>query len=344
MAVVKAGAYGHGLEAIAKELELSDVSFLGVANVGEARRLRKAGIRTPIYLLGATWQAEREEIVALKVTPCISSLQEAIGFNEIAETRGTCLPAHLAVDTGMGRGGFLPVELPSKLPYLLKLQHIRLEGIASHFSCSDEDAEVTQNQILAFSGCVSELSKSASFKHIHIANSAGLIDYTCDPCNLSRPGLMLYGVSPLLHFQQLLRPVMTLKSRVSLVRVLPPGQGISYGRTYVTKAETKVATIGIGYGDGLPRAISGQNGQVYIRGSKFPIIGRVTMDQTIAELPMNSGIEAGDEVEIFGTNISAADLAKQASTIPWEIFTGITPRVERIYKNATSVNSNRIVN
>ncbi len=331
MAVVKAGAYGHGLEAISRVLESCDIAFLGVANIGEARRIRNAGVQTPIYLLGATWEQEREEIVARGITPCISTVEEATSFHDIAKRRGVRLAVHLAVDTGMGRGGFLPKDLADNLAKLTKLDGLSMEGIASHLSSSDEDETFTLHQIASFSDTMAKLGGEEKFKWRHLSNSGGILGYANDGCNLVRPGLMIYGISPIPGFQEKLRTVMSLKSRVTLVRTVPAGHSISYGRTYVTTQPTRVATVGIGYGDGYPRHVSGKNAEVWIRGKRHPIIGRVTMDQIIVRLPDDSDIQCGDEVELFGANISANEIAILADTIVWELFTGITPRVERLY-------------
>lgn len=334
MAVVKAGAYGHGLEMISRILESCDVAFLGVANIGEARRIRNAGIQTPIYLLGATWEQEREEIVARGITPCISTMEEAESFHQIAKRRGVCLVVHLAVDTGMGRGGFLPADLTEKLSDLLKLDGLSIEGIASHLSSSDEDETFTLQQIASFKDTIEKLGGLDQFKWRHLSNSGGLLGYENDCCNLVRPGLMIYGISPITGFQEKLRTVMSLKSRVTLVRTVPAGHSISYGRTYVTTKPTRIATVGIGYGDGYPRQLSGKNAEVWIHGNRYPVIGRVTMDQIIIRLPDACDVQCGDEVELFGVNISVTDVALLADTIVWEIFTGITPRVERLYLEA----------
>jgi len=331
MAVVKAGAYGHGLEKISRILEACGIAFLGVANIGEARRIRAAGVRTPIYLLGATWDEEREEIVARNITPCISTLAEAQSFDRIAKHHGKTLAVHLAVDTGMGRGGFLPSDLPGKIGELTQFEFLKIEGIASHLSSSDEDEAITLSQIKVFNRTIEKLGGPDKFKWRHLSNSGGILGYTNHCCNLARPGLMIYGISPIPGFQEKLRTVMSLKSRVTLVRTVPAGHGISYGRTYVTTRPTRIATVGIGYGDGYPRYLSGKGAEVFIRGQRHLVIGRVTMDQIIVLLPDDSDVACGDEVELFGPNIPADEIARLADTIAWEVFTGITPRVERIY-------------
>lgn len=333
MAVVKAGAYGHGLEDIAKFLAGEDIAFFGVANVGEARRIRQAGVETRIYLLGATWSEEREEIVARDWTPCISSIEEAGQFNRLAAARNKRLKVHLAVDTGMGRGGFVADHLPEKLLELERMEHLEIEGVGSHLPSADEDEDFTLKQFARFEAIIAELGGAARFKWRHLSNSAGLLGYPQGVCNLSRPGLMLYGISPLPVFQEKLSTVMTLKSRVTLVRTLPAGHGVSYGRQFLTTRPTRVATVGIGYGDGYPRHVSGNGAEVWIRGRRFPILGRVTMDQMMVDVTGGDDVTEGDEVELFGANIPVAEIALKADTIVWEIFTGITPRVTRCYRS-----------
>ncbi|NQW99701.1 alanine racemase [bacterium] len=332
MAVVKAGAYGHGLEEIAKALAGENIEFFGVANVGEARRIRNAGVATRIYLLGATWSEERDEIVAREWTPCLSSLAEAEQFNRLAAVRGVRLRVHLAVDTGMGRGGFVAEDLPEKMALLERLENLEIEGIGSHLPAADEDEEFTLRQFGNFHAIICELGGPSRFKWRHLSNSAGLLAYSQGGCNLSRPGLMLYGVSPLPDFQQKLSTVMSLKSRVTLVRTLPAGHGVSYGRQFVTTRPTRVATIGIGYGDGYPRHVSGKGAEVWIRGRRLPVLGRITMDQLMVDVTAAEEVMEGDEVEVFGPNIPVAEIAALADTIVWEIFTGITPRVQRCYR------------
>jgi alanine racemase len=164
-----------------------------------------------------------------------------------------------------------------------------------------------------------------------LLNSAGLLGYDSDLCNLTRPGLMLYGASPLAGHQSKLSTVMRLKSRVTLSRWLPAGHGISYGREYVTSQATKVATVGIGYGDGYPRHLSGKGAEVFVGGRRCPILGRVTMDQIMIDVSDVPEVKEGDEVELFGPHISVIEVAEKAGTIAWEIFTGITTRVTRQY-------------
>ncbi|MEM9237602.1 MAG: alanine racemase [Verrucomicrobiota bacterium] len=331
MAVVKAGAYGHGLEEVASALAAENIAFFGVANVGEARRIAATGVSTRIYLLGATWSEERAEVVEHDWTPCISSLDEARHFSELAVDADKQLKVHLAVDTGMGRGGFVPEGLEKVLAELETLPGIEVEGLGSHLPSADEDDAFTREQFDRFRKCATVLGGAERFKWIHLSNSAGLLGYDNSPCNLVRPGLMLYGISPLLEFQKRLRNVMTLKSRITLVRTLPAGHGVSYGREFVTSRETRVATVGIGYGDGYPRHLSGNGAEVVIDDRRFPVLGRVTMDQVMIDAS-DADIQVGDEVELFGPNLRVDELAKKAGTIAWEVLTGITPRVLRVHQ------------
>ena len=330
MAVVKAGAYGHGLEAMAEVIAQEGVAYLGVAHVGEARRIREAGIQTPIYLLGPTWEGEREEIVAQGWVACVSSMPEAEDFNRLAQKAGVKLPVHVALDTGMGRGGFLPDALIEHMEALQLLEHLELEGIGSHLPSADEDQAFTEKQIESFEQVIQMIGGPQVFSWRHLLNSAGLMGYHSPSSNLARPGLMLYGVTSNATKQADLATVMSLKSRVTLIRTLPEGHGVSYGRDYVTDKPTSVATIGVGYGDGYPRHLSGQNADVWLSGQRCPVLGRVTMDQIMVDV---TGVDlaVGDEVELFGPNISVAEVAQKAGTIAWEVFTGITPRVQRVY-------------
>ena len=341
MVVVKAGAYGHGLEETARALStIPETAFSGVANVGEARRIAESGVNTPIYLLGATWAGEREEVVARGWIPCLSSLEEAQDFERLAAARRCRLTAHLAIDTGMGRGGFPMDQIPGLMDRLERMEHLKIDGIGSHFSSADEDSETTQRQIALFREALAMLGGAERFRWRHLPNSAGLSGYRDDSWNLVRPGLLLYGASPLPGKGPKVLPTMHLFSRVTLIRTLPAGHGISYGRTYVTERETRVATVGIGYGDGLPRSLSGQGAEVFVRGQRAPVLGRITMDQLMVDITALPEVREGDPVELFGDHIPVTEVAARAGTIPWEILTRITPRVTRFHSSRNVETSN----
>lgn len=328
MAVLKAGAYGHDIKEIGKALDSENLAFFGVASVIEARKLSNVGVKTRIYLLGATFPDEREEVVAHRWTPCISSIEEAEHFDELNKNNSP-LPVHITLDTGMGRGGFLPHQLNEMIPQLLKLPHLKIEGIGSHLPSADEDRDFTLSQFELFEKTVR--SCPHDFDFIHLSNSAGILDYTSSITNLVRPGLMLYGISPIPEYQENLKPVMSLKSRISIVRELPKGHGISYGRSTILEQDSRIATIGIGYGDGYPRSLSSNNASVMVKGQHAPILGRITMDQIMVDVTHIPDAESGDIVELFGSNISVSEIAQKAHTIPWEILTRITPRVTKLW-------------
>ncbi len=333
MPVIKAGAYGHGLEPVARRLDNDGIVFFGVANAGEARRLALAGIRTTPFILGPSFPEEREEIVLNNWCCTISTLEEASHFESLAALHGKEFPVHLALDTGMGREGFLPSEIGGIVEPLKGMRHLVIEGVMSHFPSADEDVPFTQDEIERFTHCLGLLQQHFSLRHRHIAASAGELGYEIPAANLARPGLLLYGVAPMASiYDGVLRPTLRLCSRVSLVRELPAGHGVSYGRTHITEAPTRVATIGIGYADGWTRHLSGKGARVWINGHSCPMLGRVTMDQIMADVSLVPGIVPGDEVELIGPHISVTEVAERAGSIVWEIFTGLGPRLPRLYR------------
>ncbi len=335
MAVLKADAYGHGLSKIGLALDSEAIAFIGLANAAEASRLHEKGVKTRLFLLGPTFPGERPEIVEKGFIPCLSNLKEAQHFSQLATEMGKVATVHLAVDTGMGRGGFSAEELESTLPELLELPNLKIQGIGSHLSSADEDEDFTKRQIAKFSEQVERLRAHIEPEFIHLSNSAGLLGYERGICNLVRPGLLLYGISPMANHQHQngLQPVMRLMSRVTIVRQLGAGATISYGHSFQADKPMRTATIGIGYGDGYPRAVSDAGAYVLINGERCPLLGRVTMDQIVVDVSHLASVEAGDEVELFGPNLLVTQVAEWAGTIPWEIFTGITPRVQRIFLN-----------
>lgn len=332
MPVIKAGAYGHGLEPVARRLDKDGITFFGVANAGEARRLSRAGIRTKPFILGPTFPDEREEIVLNNWCCTLSTVEEAAHFQSLAEMYDKTFLCHLAVDTGMGREGFLPEQLGSVIEPLRGMKNLVIDGVMSHFPAADEDVPFTQDEIALFTRCVETLSPHFRLRHRHIAASAGQLGYEVPCANLVRPGLVLYGIAPMASiYDSVLRPTLRLFSRVSLVRELPAGHGVAYGRTYITDKPTRVATIGIGYADGWSRHLSGKGARVYINGHYCPMLGRVTMDQMMADVTDVPAVAPGDVVELIGPHIPAMEVAERAGSIVWEIFTGLGPRLPRVY-------------
>ncbi len=332
MPVIKAGAYGHGLEPVARRLDNDGIIFFGVANAGEARRLQQAGIRTTPFILGPTFPEEREEIALNNWSCTISSLEEAAHFESLAALYGKTFSVHLALDTGMGREGFLPAGLGCIIEPLKGMEHLVIDGAMSHLPSADEDVPFTQDEIERFSAIVGELQRHFPLRYRHIAASAGELGYEVPAANLARPGLLLYGVAPMASiYDGVLKPTLRLSSRVTLVRELPAEHGVSYGRTHITSAPTRVATIGIGYADGWNRHLSGKGARVRINGYCCPMLGRVTMDQIMADVTHVPHVAPGDEVELIGPHIPVQEVAGRAGTIVWEIFTGLGPRLPRLY-------------
>ncbi len=332
MPVIKAGAYGHGLEPVARRLDKDGIDFFGVANAGEARRLSRAGVRTKPFILGPTFPEEREEIVLNNWCCTLSTVEEAAHFQQLAALYDKTFLCHIAVDTGMGREGFLPQQLGSIIEPLKQMPNLKIDGVMSHFPAADEDVPFTQDEIGLFTRCVETLEPHFRLRYRHIAASAGQLGYEVPCANLCRPGLVLYGVAPMASiYDSLLKPTLRLSSRVSLVRELPAGHGVAYGRTYITDKPTKVATIGIGYADGWSRRLSGKGARVYINGHYCPMLGRVTMDQIMADVSEVPFVAPGDEVELIGPHIPVTEVAERAETIVWEILTGLGPRLPRVY-------------
>jgi alanine racemase len=334
MAVVKADAYGHGLAGVVAALA-DEVRWFGVANVSEGLEVA-ANAPGKVLVLGPVLPHERAIAAANGFVVTVSSFDEAMAFDTLAKELGIKATLHLTIDTGMGRMGCLESEAAAIAEAISGLANVRLDGIATHFPSADEDANFTRAQISMTEQLRQSLPET---RHFHLSNSAGLLEFAelQKSATLMRPGLMLYGLSPLPKHQKELRPVLSLKSRVTLVRELPPNHGINYGRTFITERAMRVATIGIGYGDGYPRSISGSGADVLIHGQRCPLLGRVTMDQIVVDV---SGLEKlpepGEEAVLIGEQGDqqqlATELAEKAGTISWEILTGITRRVQRVYR------------
>jgi alanine racemase len=334
VAIVKADAYGHGLAEIAPRLD-RDVDLFGVANLSEARTIRSSGARAPVLILGPALPEERQAIIDEAFIPTVSTVEEAAGYAECA-SRAEQVPIHFVVDTGMGRIGSSEEEAEQVFRAACAMPQLRVAALSSHLPVADEDERYTAQQLQRFRALAASLSPDE--QPVTILNSAGVMRFGlgATPGDLVRVGLSVYGVSPLSEFQAKFRPAMTLKTRVVLVRSLGPGRSISYGRTFVTSGEMKVATLCAGYGDGIDRHLSGREADVLIHGRRCRILGRVTMDQVVIDVTHLEQVGLGDEVILIGRQgneeILASELASKAGTIAWEIFTGITKRVGRIYR------------
>jgi len=333
MAVLKANAYGHGAGPVARALA-GRVEMFGVANVSEALEVREHLAEAPVFILGPALAEERAEIVAHRFIPAISTIQEARAYAALGGAEP--LDVHLKIDTGMGRIGIWESDALDTAREILTLRGLRVTGLASHLPVADEDDTFTRAQLTHFHELAAHLRALGLQRPlVHVENSAGIIGFPALAGDMVRAGLMLYGSAPRPEFQPRLRAVMTWKTRVTLLRTAPAGHGISYGRTFRTARPTRIATLAVGYADGYQRHLSGRGAHVLIRGQRCPVLGRVTMDQIVADVTALPAVETGDEAVLIGPQgteeIPAAELAQTAGTIAWEIFTGIGHRVERIY-------------
>ena len=340
MAVVKANAYGHGVVELARELRYL-VEMFGVASVAEALQLRRVAPATGIVVLGPALPEEREALLRNAFVPVVSSLEEARAYSKLAGClkNATLFSVHLKIDTGMGRIGVWHEEALEVVRAIAALPGIQLSGVATHLPLADEDAERTRTQLLLWQKLVDELRKTGmAIPVVHALNSAGTILFNglhASGGDLIRPGLILYGCSPVPEFQARLRPVLAWKSRITLLRQVPAGRSVSYGGTFVTPAPMRIATVCAGYADGYSRHLSNAGAEVLVGGQRCPVVGRVTMDQILVDVSGVPQAVVGDEVTLIGSQgveeITATELAAKAGTIPWEIFTTISSRVVRYY-------------
>ncbi|HVF72355.1 MAG TPA: alanine racemase [Chthoniobacterales bacterium] len=330
LAVVKANAYGHGLTGVA-ETVANEVQLFGVANLEEALALRNAGIAHPVIILGPALPKERAAIVEKKFIPTISAIEEAEAFEQLG-----AVSINFKVDTGMGRMGAPQMTALETFRKVSALTRVRVHSVSTHMPVSNEDADYTREQLNRFGKTVDEFRATVPGDYkAHVLQSAGTLAFNQTPHEIVRAGIMLYGISPLPEFQPVLKPALTWKTRIALIRDMPAGHGISYGRTYVTPREMRVATLSAGYADGYPRHASNREATVLVRGKRCPLLGRVTMDLMMIDVSHIRDGVVGDEVVLMGRQgeeeISADELAERAGTITWEIITRIGTRVRRVY-------------
>jgi alanine racemase len=334
MAVVKADAYGHGAVPVSRAALRSGSTCLGVSSPEEGGELREAGMDIPILVLGLIQPEAAYKSVVLKLEQTICSLELAAALDQESRKASTRIHVHVKVDTGMGRIGVLPENALAFVRRVRQFKNLNLTGIFSHFSSADDaDKTFATRQLEIFNGVVREIE--AAGIHIpkkHIANSAAILDLPQSYLDLVRPGIMLYGLYPSPHVSRSikLRPAMTLRTKVSYVKSVPARTPISYGRTFFTQKETRVATLPVGYGDGYSRLLSNR-GTVLIKGQRAPLIGRVCMDMCLADVSGIKNVRVGDEVILFGENLSADEVAQNMGTINYEVVCGVGKRVPRVY-------------
>lgn len=325
-AVVKADGYGHGDIPVAEAALAGGATWLAVALVEEGVRLREGGSKAPILLLSESWPADAAEVVQWKLTPTVYTSSYAAALAKAGATE-----VHVKVNTGMHRVGVDPGGLPPLLDEIARLD-LHLQGLWTHFAVSEEDAQFTQEQIDRFD----RACRNHPVPMVHIANTAGAILHPDARRDLVRCGLGIYGVHPGGATKELidLRPAMRIVSRVSHVRRLPAGERPSYGRIRPLPHPATVATVPIGYADGVPRPLAAKGGQALIRGKRYPLAGNVTMDQLIVDVGPDP-VEVGDEVVLIGRQgedrILVDEWAERLGTITWEIVSRIGPRLPRRY-------------
>ncbi|MCK5640826.1 MAG: alanine racemase [Gammaproteobacteria bacterium] len=339
MAIVKSDAYGHGLTPVAKALFREGARTFGVAEIHEGTRLRQAGVEGEIIVLLGGMTDSFPEIIEYDLQPVVYDLDNLVAMAAYAEQHGRQIGVHLKVDTGMGRLGIMPDQIDSYLGMLNKLSGVRLAGIASHFPRADDREDQTQTvaQNHRFAEILTTVRQHCRKGIVHIANSAAILNLPDSHYDMVRPGITLYGCCPFpeakISSNLQLKPVMSFKTKVIQVKDVPPGYGISYGHTYITKRPTRLAVLPVGYGDGYLRRLTGR-AEVIISGQRVPILGRICMNACLADITGLDQVGVGDEAVIMGcqgeAEITADDIAGWSDTINYEIlclFGGSNPRL-----------------
>ena len=333
LAVVKANGYGHGMTGVA-EVIAPQVQLFGVANLEEAIALRGV-VPHPVVILGPALPQERAEIARREFIPTISTFDEAAEFDGAAGNASVAI--NFKIDTGMGRMGAPEHEALSIFQRVAgSLGRIRIHSVSTHMPVSNEDAAYTRDQLQRFRSLLDTFRSQVPGNYkSHVLQSAGTLAFADPVFDIVRAGIMLYGISPLPEYQSVLEPAMTWKTRIGLVRDMPKGSSISYGRTFITPKAIRVATISAGYADGYPWHLSNQGAAVLVRGRRCALLGRVTMDLMVIDVSEIGDVQAGEEVVLMGRQgdgeISCAELAERAGTITWEITTRVGTRVRRVF-------------
>lgn len=343
--VVKADAYGHGAVRLSKLYECLGADYFAVSNIEEAIQLRKNDIKKPILILGYTHPKCAGLLSKFDIEQSVFSLEYARQLNEFATENKVNIKIHIKLDTGMGRIGFSCKKKSDLTPELddavasCMLKNLIPYGVFTHFAVADEKengAEYTKNQYTNFKFGIDYMeSRGISFKIKHCSNSAGILDYPDYQMDMVRAGIILYGLSPSEKaFNTSLKPLISLKAKISQVKILKKGECVSYGCKYKAQRDTVVATVPVGYADGLWR-MNSDKGYMLVNGKKAKIIGRICMDQTMLDVTDNDNIKESDTVVIIGQSggeyISVNEIASNCETINYEIVCAIGKRVPRIY-------------
>ena len=338
MAVVKANAYGHGLVPVARYLQSQGADHLGVAFLEEGVSLRRAGITLPILVMGGIFGPQAAEFIAHDLEITVSSLDKLRQVEAAAQALGRKAVIHLKIDTGMERIGVHSYSAGPFIEAAVASQWCELKGIYSHLACADDPGSaMTALQLERFLDACNHFERlGAPMPLRHLANSGGVLHFPQTWLDMVRPGIVLYGVLPDVASQPTipLKPVLSLVSQVVYFKVVRAGHPVSYGATWAPDADTRLVTVPLGYGDGYPRALSSR-GEVLIRDQRWPVVGRICMDQCMIDLGASGTAYNEDEVVLIGRQgdaaITAEAVAQAAGTIPYEILTGLNERIPRIH-------------
>lgn len=339
MTVLKANAYGHGSIMLARQAEADGVEMLGVANLAEAIELRDAGIRSPVLLLTGVMEDQIKTFLEYDFSTVIYSNELAAPLFAASKEKKKRTKVHLKVDTGMGRLGFKPEQISSFINQYLGSEFFTFEGLMTHFASAYQKKQraSTNHQLEIFNTLIKDLEAiGISFPIIHCANSAGIIDFPESHFNMVRPGIILYGVSPFDQRNKVpdIKPVLSWKTRIIQLSDLAKGKPVSYGGSFITQRDSRIATISVGYADGYNRLLSDKT-MVLVNGKFAPQVGRICMDLTMIDVTNIPGIAIGSEVVLIGKQakeeIKAIDLSDKIGSIPYEILCNIGNRVARTY-------------
>nr|WP_195269872.1 alanine racemase [Eubacterium sp. 1001713B170207_170306_E7] len=336
MGVVKADAYGHGVD-VAELLQDEGVPCLGVAFLDEAIALRQKGIdRCDLFILGHTGADQIPELVEWDVTPGVYQMDFAEALSDYCVANGAVHPVHVKVDTGMGRIGFRWDEAADAVERMAALPGIRVEGLYTHFATADaQDKDFTHLQLTRYAQVVKALSdKGIEIPIKHVENSAAIIDFDKTIFNMVRPGIILYGHYPSDEVKKeklALKPVMSFKTKIVHIKTIHAGDSVSYGRRFIADRDRRIATLPVGYADGYTRMLSGKGAEVLIKGQRAPVVGNICMDQCMVDITDLEGVSLYDEVELFGENLPVEELAEKLGTIAYELLCMVNKRVPRIY-------------
>ncbi len=344
MAVVKADAYGHGAITIARTLAAAGADWFGVATVEEGLELRAAGVEQPILLLGGLYMSDPADLIEHGLTPTLSSTARLDTYSECARRFGKPIEFHLKVDTGMGRLGLPPDRLKAFVRHYRELPGLEMKGLFTHLaSAEDLVASQTEDQAAGLEEALRQVrGLGIEPEWVHVANSAALVTGWPFPENLVRIGALLYGyclplmLPPGKQAPELpqVEPILTLKSRVVYLKDVPSGTPLGYGAAFHTRRRSRIATVPVGYADGLSRALSNR-GRALVRGRVARIVGNISMDLTLLDVTDVPGVDIGDEIILLGQSdhcsVTALEIADLVGTVPYEVLCSIGKRVPRIY-------------